>query len=297
MAEWFRIYSEYDFESDTLLDYRATATYEGWLSFRVGQWKSEYNRERIDSSGKQQLVERSLSNYWFTVDRQLGAGISPRLAQGTRADTRLWFEVLSGRGRGASFENGDVLLLGRIQWNPAGEELPFSQSDLKRRQRVLPSIAVAAISGDLPYTRFSSSGGGQLPGYEQGDYRLRQLLFETALHYRGLGWQQELHWKEVKDRSNGQTRELWGGYAQLGSFLNEWWSAVPAPLEFVGRLSYVDPDTPQRSDEHWEYTVAANWYFHGHRNKLTLDVSHLDFDEGAASGSENRLRLQWELSL
>lgn len=115
LADWLRIYSEYDFKSDTLLDYRATATYDGWLSFRVGQWKSEFNRERIDSSGKQQFVERSLSNYWFTVDRQLGVGFSPRLAQGTHADTRLWFEVLSGRGRGTSFDNGDALLLGRIQ--------------------------------------------------------------------------------------------------------------------------------------------------------------------------------------
>ena len=34
--------------------------------------ESDYNRERVDSSGKQQLVERSISNYWFTVDRQPG---------------------------------------------------------------------------------------------------------------------------------------------------------------------------------------------------------------------------------
>ena len=297
LAPWFRIYSEYDFKSDTLLDFRATATYDGWLNFRLGQWKSEFNRERVDSSGKQQLAERSISNYWFTVDRQLGAGLSSHLAAGTIVDTRLWLEVLSGRGRGADFESGDALLLGRIQWNPTGKSLPFSQGDLKRRQHWLPSVAIAAISGDSPYTRFSSSGGGSLPGYEQGDFRLRQLMFETAVHYRGLGWQQEIHWKQVQDNSNGKTRELWGGYAQLGSFLNEWWPVVPAPLEVVGRFSYVDPDTPQRSDQQREYTVGANWYFNGHRNKLTLDISRLDFEEGARSASENRVRLQWELSL
>jgi hypothetical protein len=296
-ADWFRVYSEYDFSSDTLLDFRATATWDDWLSFRGGQWKSEYNRERVDSSGKQELVERSISNHWFTVDRQLGLSVSPRLARGTGADTTLWFAVLSGQGRGGTFSNGDSLLLARAQWNPAGEVLPFSQADLKRRQKALPSIAVAAISGDSPYTRFSSSGGGSLPGYEKGDYRLKQFLFETAVHYRGLAWQQELHWKEIKDKRNGGTRELWGGYAQLGSFLNEWWSVIPAPLEFVGRVSWVDPDTPGRSDEQREYTVAANWFFGGHRNKLTFDYSLLDFEEGSASASENRWRLQWELSL
>jgi hypothetical protein len=39
------------------------------------------------------------------------------------------------------------------------------------------------VIGRTPYTRFSSSGGGSLPGFEPGDYDLRQLLFETAVHY------------------------------------------------------------------------------------------------------------------
>ena len=101
--DWFEVYSEYDWRSDTLLDYRATATYDDWLAFRVGQWKSEYNRERVDSSGKQQLVERSLSNYWFTVDRQRGLAVSARLFKGTKIDSKAWVEYLSGQGRGGRF--------------------------------------------------------------------------------------------------------------------------------------------------------------------------------------------------
>lgn len=90
---------------------------------------------------------------------------------------------------------------------------------------------------------------------------------------------------------------MWGGYAQLGRFLNEWWSVIPAPLEVVGCMAYVDPDTPGRSDQQWEYTIGANWYLNGHRHKFTLDYSLLDYEEGAASDSEKRFRLQWELSL
>lgn len=58
LVPWLTVYSEYDFKDKNLLDYRMTATYNGWLSLRAGQWKSEFSRERIDSSGKQQLVER-----------------------------------------------------------------------------------------------------------------------------------------------------------------------------------------------------------------------------------------------
>ena len=56
------IYSEYNFPTDSLLDYRATWRLREHLKLRFGQWKSDYNRERIDSSGKQQFVDRSLSD-------------------------------------------------------------------------------------------------------------------------------------------------------------------------------------------------------------------------------------------
>jgi hypothetical protein len=46
-----------------------------------------------------------------------------------------------------------------------------------------------------------------------------------------------------------------------------------------------------------EWTLGANWYFNGHRNKLTLDYSWLDFEDPDGQASEQRLRLQWELSL
>jgi hypothetical protein len=296
-ADWFDVYSEYDFQSETLLDYRVTLAQSDALSFRVGQWKSEFNRERIDSSGKQQLVERSTANYWFTIDRQVGAALSSRLFKGSNRDMHLWLELLSGQGLGTGFQSGDGLLLGRLQLNPVGQELSFSQSDLKRQQRPLTSFALGAVTGDSPFTRFSSSGGGSLPGYQQGDFGLRQWMLESAVHYRGLSWQQELHWKDIRNRSDGSRRRIWGGYAQAGSFFNEWWSAIPSPLELVARVAYVDPDTPDRSDQQWEYTIGANWFFNGHRNKLTLDYSLLDFDEGSDNARENRLRLQWELSL
>lgn len=295
--EWFELYSEYDWRSNTLLDYRATATYDTWLKFRVGQWKSEYNRERVDSSGKQQLVERSLSNYWFTIDRQRGIAVSPRLAEGSILDTTVWIEYLSGQGRGGNLEDGIGLWLTRWQWNPAGEQLAFSQSDLQRRASPVPSLAFATVVGRTPFTRFSSSGGGSLPGFDRGDFNLEQFLIETAWHYRGIAWQQELHWKNVEDRANGETTRLVGGYAQIGSFLNEWWSAVPASLELVGRLSIVDPDQSLQDNTEREWTLGANWFINGHRNKFTSDVSWLVFDSPDREASQVRFRLQWELSL
>ncbi len=295
--EWLDVYSEYDWRSDTLLDYRATVSLDDWLDLRVGQWKSEYNRERVDSSGKQQLVERSLSNFWFTIDRQAGLAASARLAKGSSFDSKIWAAYLSGQGRGGDFDNDSALALGRWQWNPAGEILPFSQSDLDRRKSPTPSIALATVVGRTPFTRFSSSGGGSLPGFDVGDFDLRQLVVETAWHYRGIAWQQELHWKRIEDRTTAETTRLIGGYAQIGSFLNEWFSCAPPPLELVGRLSIVDPDRSFGDNTEREWTIGANWFLNGHRNKFTTDISWLNFDSPDRDASQTRFRFQWELSI
>ena len=63
-AEWLGVYFEYDQPSDNLLDLRATLKLGEQLFLRLGQWKSDFNRGRIDSSDKQQMTERSISNYW-----------------------------------------------------------------------------------------------------------------------------------------------------------------------------------------------------------------------------------------
>ena len=59
---------EYDFVRAALLDLRVSFKALDELQFRVGQWKVPFNRERIDSSGKQQFAERSIVTPCFTLD-------------------------------------------------------------------------------------------------------------------------------------------------------------------------------------------------------------------------------------
>ena len=55
-----------------VIDWRIDLAKWDWGGIRVGQWKIDLNRERVDSSGRQQFVERSIVNRVFTVDRQIG---------------------------------------------------------------------------------------------------------------------------------------------------------------------------------------------------------------------------------
>jgi len=295
----FAVYSEYDFSKDQLLDLRVTLEVAPWLSIRAGQWKSEFNRERIDSSGAQQFVDRSIATPWFTVDRQKGIVASGRLAAGKTLDSSYWFGRLSGAGRGGDLDDADGLWMGRYQWNFTKRVLGFSQSDIGRRDRPAGSVAIAAISGKSMYTQFSGAGGGQILGFEGGQadrYEIRQALFETAWQYRGFSWQQELHWKKIRDSVSKREERIVGGYAQAGLFVSELWDGAPEPLEFALRYAEVDPDGGDNEGKERESVVAANWFFNGHRNKLSADVSRVLRRDVADNETETRVRLQWDVS-
>ncbi len=297
---WLVYYLEFDFVTPALLDLRFTLKPSDAFQFRFGQWKFPYNRERVDSSGKQQFAERSIVTPYFTVDRQQGLALFGRLWKGRLADS--WYNVAvnSATGRGGSGTVEQPMVLGRWQWNFLKRDLPFSQSDDGYQKKTAASLAVAGATWQGPYTSFSTQGGGGLDGFPVGDedtYRVEQAVIETALQGHGFSFQQEYHWKRIEDTKNQTVTKLEGGYLQVGYFFHALLNWVPRPLELAARVARVDPDVVRGDDLIREATFAANWFFAGHRNKLTLDLSFLD-REAADPGErqETRVRLQWEVS-
>ena len=297
----FKYYLEYELFASNLLDFRLMYELRPWLKLKVGQWKVQYNRERIISSGKQQTVERSILTRVFTVDRQQGISLYGRLGKDKLLDVNYWVSVFMGTGRGAS-ENDDnkLMWMTRWQWNLIGESVPFSGSDLTRHERLSMLLAVAGVTNTSPYTRFSQAGGGQLDGFEEGmpgQYKVDQLLLETAGMYRGFSWQQELHWKQINDRVNTQVTTFVGNLVQAGYFFNQVLDFVPKNLEFYARYAFVYTDQDASDGTRHEISTGLNYFINGHLNKVTLEFSHLDDQIGAENVQEgNRYRLQWDVS-
>ncbi len=299
---YFKYYLEQDIKGGNLLDFRVEIEKLSYLSLRVGQWKSRYSRERIISSGAQEGLERSLINRVFTIDRQQGISLYGNLDGGGAANFNYWAEVLGGNGRGSSDnDDSNLMYMLRLQWNPNGEELGFSGSDLKYHEKLVSSIAVAGVTNTSPYTRFSTSGGGQLYGFEPGDegqYKVDQFLFETAFKYRGFSYEQEFHYKRIDDLINMQETELIGNYVMVGYFFHYAFPTFPKPLEIFARHAFYDPDTNIADNNNYEYTLGLNWFFKGHKNKLTLDYSYLDYNQFLPEhNTDNRIRLQWDVSI
>ncbi|MFD2892751.1 OprO/OprP family phosphate-selective porin [Flavobacterium chuncheonense] len=300
---WLKYYWEYELSQSNLLDFRLMIEKWKWLSLKVGQWKVEYSRERFISSGQQQMVERSLINRPFTVDRQQGIELYGHLDGKGPADFNYWFAALTGTGRG-NRENDDrnLMYFGRLQWNFIGDVLDFTGGDLEFHEKPSANIAMAAITNRSPYTRFSQSGGGNLEGFEidnAGQYRINQFNVETTFMYKGFSWQSEWHHKYVIDRLNADTKtNMRGYYVQAGYFFHEIADWFPKNLEVAGRHSEYRPNTDIQQELQMESSLAFNWFFNGHKNKLTSEVTYFDFHEASLPYNHGwRFRLQWDISL
>lgn len=298
---WLKYYWEYDVVGGNLLDFRVMIEKWDFLKFKFGQWKTFYTRERVISSGKQQMVDRSIINRAFTLDRQQGVEIYGRVFPGSLADMTYNISILTGMGRmGSSNDDAHLMYVGRWQWNVFGRELSYSGSDLSFSDKALGLIALAGTTNRSPYTRFSTSGGGQLEGFESGEdgqYRVNQFLLETAFKYRGFSWQHETHYKEIYDRLAGQYTYLRGSYFQAGYFLHQAIEWMPEPFEIAGRYAWYQPDRDFPLELNKEAGFAVNWFFAGHRNKLTAEVTWFELsDPSFPVTNEARFRVQWDIS-
>jgi len=272
-----------------------------WLKVKFGQWKVEFTRERFVSSGEQQMVDRSIINRAFTLDRQQGVTIYGHLKEEGLVDFNYWAAVLTGTGRGATYNDDKKLMyFGRFQWNIFGRELPFSGSDIKLTQKPAGILALSVATNTSPYTRFSQAGGGSLEGFENGvagQYIVNQLNLETAFNYKGLSWASEFHRKQIYDNISNQTTMLGGYYLQLGYFPNQIISFWPKPLEIATRVAQYRPDMEIENNSQNELALALNWFFAGHKNKITAEITRFTFkDSSLPQKDETRFRVQYDIS-
>jgi phosphate-selective porin OprO/OprP len=188
-----------------------------------------------------------------------------------------------------------------------GRDLPWRQTDVEYTEKPTGSLAFAGATHKGRCTRWSSSGCGNLDGFAKpkdamnAQFEIDQYMQEFAFKWRGFSAQQEYHWKDVTDLTAGTKSKLTGGYAQAGYFFHHVFPIVSPKLEFAMRYASVDePNAVDRTLENGreEYSFAANYFFNGHNNKLTLDYSDLSIDdpELGEHASDGRIRLQWDVS-
>jgi phosphate-selective porin OprO and OprP len=316
---WLGYYFEVDLEptrstsdsssssSSRVIDWRITVDKYEWAALRLGQWKIDYNRERVDSSGRQQFVERSIVNRQFTIDRQVGVQLRGRLFKETPADLRYYVGAFTGEGRGVRNDDEDLMWAGRLQWNFLGRDLKTRQTDVEYTKLPTGSLSFGAATNTGRCTRWSSSGCGNLSGFASpataanGQFEVEQYTQGFAFKWKGLSIQQEFHWKEVDDTVNNATSDMEGAYVQSGYFFHHLIPAIPKQLEFAARYAFVDEPNATNvlvNNRREEFTLGANWFFAGHNSKITADFSYLSLEDVVVNRevNDNRFRVQYDVS-
>ena len=112
---WLKYYFEYDWPSARLLDWRIMIEKYRWLQLRVGQWKINYNRERVDSSG-QARIRRTIYRQSNVYPRSSGwsHGVWSSISRNPRRHVGITPEYLPVAAVDKINDDGRMLWMGRL---------------------------------------------------------------------------------------------------------------------------------------------------------------------------------------
>lgn len=281
-----------------LLDFYTDLTHVRDLTVRVGQYKVPFNRQRVISSGALQLVDRSIVNAEFNLDRDIGFDLRSEDLFGLEL-LRYYLGVYPGGGRN-SFANEEAFhafYLGRIEVLPFGDFEDYVEADFERTGPRLSVGLSAAHIDDSPRDR------GILGGLPADGGTTDFTLFEADVMFKmwGLSVLSEFFYRDgerspgTATDENGEvtidpTRDGFGWTIQGGYLLPR------MPLEFALRYSTIsgkDDDGEDGLDDREEYAAGASYYFAHHQLKLQADYARLVEDGDFGAGADQvRAQLQ-----
>lgn len=257
------------------------------MVLRIGQAKLPGNIERVISSANLQLVDRSLLNSRFNIDRDMGLQLMNATDLGEGIIFKQIVAVSQGEGRDITIGTSD----GR-ELTFRGELLPFGEfykgsdnyvgSDLVHYKK--PKLMLAAT---YDINNNSIRKGGNLGSFikdASGNYigkDLRTLFVDAAFKYQGFSFMGEYANKKTSDNdpnvfdaSNKKIATFTTGEAinlQAGMILNSNHSLMTGNMELVGR--YTSVDLQVGTDEN-QYTIGLNRFISGHQLKVQADLTY-----------------------
>lgn len=261
-----------------------------WLRFGFGQTKLPGNRQRQVSSANLQLVERSIVNNNFTLDRDKGIWVFTNFKLGSTL-LKTTLAVSSGDGRINSDKNGELCYSGRTEFYPFGE---FSGSgDYIESDQEKESTPKLAIAGAYSYNSANARTLGQLGEYLYNGTHSNITYYggDLIFKYKGFSLETELYNRSsdkgvvVNKKDSTQKNFVLSGrgfLVQSGLFITK-------TKEIALRYARIDPSDKIASAYavQEEYVLGFSKYFYKHSLKLQTDCSY--FKNGSKESLVYRL--------
>lgn len=272
--------------------------YRNW-SIQFGQAKLPGNIERVISSAKLALVDRSLLNSKFNIDRDFGLQLGHKISIGEKFLMKETFAISQGEGRNISRGN-----IGGHQYTVRVELLPFGEfkskgdyegDDLDFEETPKLNFGFAYDYNDNAVKNRSNMGSYMETDYGLFETDIKTFFINTHFKYRGFSLMGEYADRNSDDpfaRNSDST--LTGDVVNTGSALNLHFGYVlPSKLAISARYTGVEFDEYVTSNSNiQQYTFGLSKYFVKHKLKIQTDVTQED-----SKYSNNKIfwRLQFEI--
>jgi hypothetical protein len=264
---------------NAILDAAIYYSPDKYWRFGFGQTKLPGNRERINSSGALQFVDRSPANALFNIDRDFGLFANYKTNFNDGIQFHIKTAISTGEGLNwVSSPGTNFSYTGRLEILPFGYFLKngdFSQGDLVREQK--PKLSIAA---SYNYNEDAERNGGQRGSRLYENRTITNLFTDLLFKYNGLSFTAEYLNRDSDDpvtiNPDDPEQEVFvyngtGYFFQLGYiFLCD--------FEIAGRYSRTEADdeitdfVPESSEY---YTLGLNQYLKGHNIKIQFDATYI----------------------
>ncbi|RKE99023.1 porin [Ichthyenterobacterium magnum] len=282
---------------DAVMKWNFHENFELWF----GQTKLPGNRERVVSSANLQLVDRSLLNSRFNIDRDLGIQLRHHFNLSDKFLVREMISISQGEGRNITTGNlGGHQYTGRIELLPFGKfsgKGDYKGGALNREEN--PKFVLAATydfnnnavknrSNQGSYMRIDDDGGF----YETN---ITTLFVDAMFKYKGFSFMGEYASRDADDPfAKNSDGTLTGDIVQVGNGLNlQAGYLCKNNWEITGRYTNIELDkniTGKNTQN--QYTLGVSKYIVGHSLKVQTDISHL---ENVNGNNELMYRLQFDI--
>ncbi len=267
---------------DAVIMWSFSKNWEFW----AGQTKLPGNVERVVSSANLQLIDRSLLNSRFNIDRDLGIQIRHKSNLGGTFLMREKFAISQGEGRNVTEGNeGGLQYTARLEFLPFGafkSKGDYSQSDLKRE---------ATSKLMVGFTYNFNENAVRERGFA-GDYMIRtdETIFETNqttifvdAMYKNNGFSFMGEYAKrtadsvIATEADGITPT--GDIVLTGNALNlQAGYLFKNNYEIAGRFTTLDYESITETLPSKQYTLGFNRFLVGHKLKVQSDLSYTTLD-------------------
>lgn len=300
---------EHGFAPRYILDAYVDWNFYKNFSLKAGQAKLPGNRERVISSANLQLVDRSLLNTRYNIDRDIGIQLSHHFKIGKQFLVREIASFSQGEGRNISGNN-----IGGYDYTFRLEALPFGKfsasgdyigAAIKRESTPKLSIGLTYdVNNNAPRSRGQN---GSFIYNLDGSYAgktLNTIFADLMFNYKGLSVMAEFANKTTSDGIaevyDHVTDSIQIGTYYIGTGFNiqAGWMFMNN-IELCARYTHINPNPTLANEQ--EYTFAVSKYIVGHKLKIQTDISYrqsgFDGNKSLNRGKNDLLFLRLQLDV